>query len=72
MLQNETLYYITICYSLVTLSSVNHYICNVVNASFFLICVFVHIHITYTPRMALAYPLSLHAIVRIMQRHDLR
>jgi len=27
----------------VTLARVNHYICNVVNASFFLICVGIHI-----------------------------
>ena len=56
MLQNETLYYITNCYSLVTLASVNHYICDVVNTSFFLICVDIHIHITHGGGVAPAYP----------------
>ena len=36
--------------------SVNHYICNVVNSSFFLICVFVYTYITYTPLVAPARP----------------
>ena len=35
---------------------VNHYICNVVNSSFFLICVFVCTYITYTPLVAPARP----------------
>ena len=35
---------------------VNHYICNVVNSPFFLICVFLCIHLTWDGGVAPAYP----------------
>ena len=48
---------------------VNHYICNVVNSSFFLICVDIRVHITPTPAVAPAPPLftaQLSALCNVM------
>jgi len=48
---------------------VNHYICNVVNSPFFLICVDIHTYITYTPAMAPAHPAftaQLDALCKVM------